>query len=86
SKSRIGTSAQLLDGFVTFDLPFIGDRFLTMKVGRQVINWGESAFLVSNSLNFINPPNQALLRVPGFDIAELLRPQGMVQLQTRLFG
>lgn len=86
SKSRIGSSTQLLDGFVAFDLPFFGDRYLTMKVGRQVINWGESAFLVSNSLNFINPPNQALLRVPGFDIAELLRPQGMVQLQTRLIG
>ncbi|MHA7832838.1 MAG: DUF1302 domain-containing protein [Algiphilus sp.] len=85
-KSRVGASTQLLDGFVSFDLPFIGDRYLTMKVGRQVINWGESAFLVSNSLNFINPPNQALLRVPGFDIAELLRPQGMVQVQTRLFG
>ena len=86
ARSRLGASSQILDGFVQFDVPFIGDRYLTMKVGRQVINWGESAFLVSNSLNFINPPNQALLRVPGFDIAELLRPQGMVQLQTRLFG
>jgi hypothetical protein len=86
ARSRLGASSQILDGFVKTNLPFIGDRQLTLTVGRQVINWGESAFLVSNSLNFINPPNQALLRVPGFDIAELLRPQGMVKAQTRLFG
>lgn len=81
-KSAIGARSQLFDAFVSANLPFIGDRTLSVKLGRQVLNWGESAFLVSNSLNFINPPSQALLRVPGFDIAELLQPQNMLVLDA----
>ena len=46
-----------------------------------MLNWGESAFLLANSLNSINPPDQARLRIPGFDVKELSRPVGMVLLE-----
>lgn len=81
-RDLIGHDIQLLDAFVSTNVPFVGDRDLQIKVGRQVLNWGESAFLLLNSLNTINPPNQALLRLPGFDIKELLQPVGMVYLAT----
>jgi hypothetical protein len=75
-KDAIGNGFEMLDYFVsrTFE---IGDHNLAVKIGNQVINWGESAFLIPNSLNSINPPNQALLRLPGFDIKELFQPVGM---------
>ncbi|HSW15067.1 MAG TPA: DUF1302 domain-containing protein [Solimonas sp.] len=83
-EDRIGINFELLDWFVTrhFDL---GERELSVKLGRQVLNWGESAFIVGNSLNTINPPNAALLRVPGFDIKELAQPVGMLTLGTDLW-
>ena len=79
-EERAGLRFQPLDYFVAkkFD---IGEKSFNIKVGNQVLNWGESAFLLANSLNSINPPNQALLRIPGFDVKELSQPVGMVLLE-----
>jgi hypothetical protein len=82
ARERLGSNFEMLDAFVSFSVPFVGDRQLAFRVGNQVLNWGESAFLLPGSLNFINPPNQALLRIPGFDIAELQQPVGMVKFET----
>jgi hypothetical protein len=82
-KDRIGRDFQMLDYFVSRSFE-IGDRQAAIKVGNQVINWGESGFLALNSLNSINPPNQALLRLPGFDVKELFQPTGMVTLNLEL--
>ncbi|MES0873022.1 DUF1302 domain-containing protein [Sinimarinibacterium thermocellulolyticum] len=79
AKDENANDARLLDYFVsrTFEL---GDRLVSFKLGNHVINWGESGFLALNSLNTINPLNQALLRLPGFDIKELFLPVGMASL------
>ncbi|HSW12409.1 MAG TPA: DUF1302 family protein [Solimonas sp.] len=78
-----GKDFRFLDFFVSRAFE-IGERSATIKVGNQVVNWGESGFLALNSLNTINPPNQALLRLPGFDVKELFQPVGMVVLNTEL--
>ena len=82
-KEVIGTHAQFLDYFVsrTFD---VADHNVSLKIGNQVLNWGESNFLIANSLNSINPPNQALLRIPGFDVKELFQPVGMAYLNAEV--
>ncbi len=84
-KDAIGTKFQMLDYFISRNFN-VFDRNIAFKVGNQVLNWGESAFLVPNSLNSINPPNQALLRIPGFDIKELFQPVGMGYVSAELFG
>ncbi|HZP13780.1 MAG TPA: DUF1302 family protein, partial [Nevskiaceae bacterium] len=82
-KDQIGYNFKMLDYFVsrTFE---IGDSHIAIKVGDQVLNWGESAFLIPNSLNSISPPNQALLRLPGFDVKELLQPVGMAFISAQV--
>lgn len=81
----IGNGFEMLDYFVsrTFE---VGEHNIAFKLGNQVLNWGESAFLIPNSLNSISPPNQALLRIPGFDIKELFQPVGMAYVSTDLFA
>ena len=79
-----GVDLRLLDAYATTYLPFIGDRELSIKVGKQVLNWGESSLLLLNSLNSINPVSQPRLVAPGFDLKELSIPVGMVYLQTDL--
>jgi hypothetical protein len=81
---RVGKNYEVLDYFVSrvFEL---GDRQVAVKLGNQVLNWGESTALIPNSLNSINPANQALLRVPGFDFKELAQPIGMLFVNTELF-
>lgn len=60
----------------------IADRDVSVKIGNQVLNWGESALLFLNSLNSINPPDATRARIPGFDLKEAFQPQGMVVLST----
>ncbi|MGH6628392.1 MAG: DUF1302 domain-containing protein, partial [Burkholderiales bacterium] len=81
---NIGTDFDVLDGYITWNAPFFGDRTLTVRVGDQVINWGESAFLALGSINNINPPDATRLRLPGFDVKELFQPAGIVYLSTDL--
>lgn len=83
-KERVGTDLKLLDAYASTWLPFIGDRELSVKVGKQVINWGESALLALNSLNTVSPVSQNRLNAPGFDLKELSVPLGMVFMQTDL--
>lgn len=82
-EDRIGTNFQFLDYFVS--RPFTAfDRDFSVKLGNQVINWGESSFLLLNSMNSINPPDQSRLRIPGFDIKELSQPVGMLSLNGQV--
>lgn len=78
-----GKDVQALDYFVsrTFE---VGDRLISFKLGNQVLNWGESGFIALNSLNTVNPLNQALLRIPGFDIKELFLPVGMLTVNAQV--
>jgi hypothetical protein len=75
---EIGTSFKLLDFNLatSFDL---GGQKVSVKVGRQPINWGESTLLIVNSLNTFNPPNvNALFRPAFLQLEEVLTPIGAV--------
>ncbi len=80
-RSANGTDFRFLDYFVSRAFE-VGDRTIAVKIGDQVLNWGESGFLALNSLNSINAPNQILLRFPGSDIKEVFQPQGMVTMNV----
>lgn len=84
-RESLGFDAKFLDFFVSRNFELF-DRDVGIKIGNQVINWGESAFLLLNSLNVLNPPDQGRLRIPGFDIKELSQPVGMVSINAHLFG
>lgn len=82
-EDQLGSDFQMLDYFVSRSFELF-DRDFGIKLGNQVINWGESSFLLLNSLNSLNPPDQSRLRIPGFDIKELSRPVGMVTLNGQV--
>lgn len=86
AEDAMGKDFRILDAYLDggFQVPWLGDRYLRLRVGDQVINWGESAFLLLNSINTLNPPDAPLLRLPGFQIAELLQPLGMATAQMSL--
>lgn len=72
----IGEDAKLLDAFLWWDFN-LGDMPGTLRVGDQVLSWGESTF-IQNSINTINPVDVNKLRVPGSELKEALIPVGMV--------
>jgi len=71
-----GEDLTLLDAFVWANLD-IGNHPLDIRVGEQVVSWGESTF-IQNSINVINPVNVSKLRVPGAELKEALVPVGIV--------
>ena len=77
-----GAGAALLDAFVYHNY-FIGNNPGNVRLGRQVVSWGESTF-IQNSINSINPIDVAALRRPGAEIKEGLLPVEMLYLSQGL--
>lgn len=71
-----GENVSLLDAFVWANLE-LGTMPFTLRVGEQVLSWGESTF-IQNSINVINPVDVSKLRTPGAELKEALTPVGIV--------
>ena len=72
---------RLLDAFVyaKFDLGQMGAE---LRLGRQVVSWGESTF-IQNGLNVINHFDVSALRVPGSELKEGFLPQELVNFSLQ---
>ena len=80
AKDRVGKNLELLDAYVTgtFDA---GDAIVDMRLGRHVLNWGESTF-IPNGINAINHFDVSKLRLPGSELREALLPVGLASLSV----
>ncbi len=78
----VGENAELLDAYVYFK-PTLGNMPASLRIGRQVLSWGESTF-IPNGINSINPIDVAKLRTPGSELKEALRPVNMVSASLNL--
>ena len=76
AKDRVGKDIDVLDLYVTgaFDA---GDAAVDVRLGKHVLNWGESTF-IQNGINVINPFDVSRLRTPGSELREALVPVPMV--------
>lgn len=68
--------ADLLDAYVFTDWYF-GDTPVSARVGKQVLSWGESTFMLGG-INSINPIDAGALRTPGAELKDVLLPVNMV--------
>jgi len=69
------SGAELLDAFIYHHYS-IADLPGTVRLGKQVVSWGESTF-IGNSINSINPIDVSAFRRPGAEIKEGLIPVNM---------
>jgi len=72
AKGEVGEKAELLDAYVWGSWN-PGEKPLDVRIGNQVVNWGESTF-IQGGMNSINPVNVNSLRVPGAELREALKP------------
>jgi len=73
---------ELLDAFVYHNYS-IGDEPGSVRLGKQVVNWGESTF-IGSGINSINPIDVSAFRRPGSEIKEGLIPVNMFYLSQNL--
>jgi len=76
AQERTGEDVRLLDAYVYGDHE-LGGHFLTWRLGKQVISWGETTFIQSG-ISLINPVDVSKLRVAGAELKEAFEGVNMI--------
>ncbi len=76
AKEFVGHRTRLLDAYLYKDFE-VGSHAGTVRLGRQVVSWGESTF-IQQGINIINPVDVSKLRVAGAELKEVFLPIDMV--------
>ncbi|SEK22615.1 Protein of unknown function [Atopomonas hussainii] len=76
------SGAELMDAYVWGEFQ-LNDRPLDLRLGQQVLSWGESTF-IQGGLNVINPIDANALTSPGVEIKEALIPVNLFNLSLGL--
>ena len=63
TKDTAGRGIELQDAYVWADY-YLGDTPVNLRLGRQVVSWGESTF-IQGGINSINPVDASAFRKPG---------------------
>jgi len=82
AKGVVGSYTRLLDafGFWRFNL---GTMPAEMRLGRQVVDWGESTY-IPGGLNEVNHFDVTALQVPGAELKQALLPDEMAVFNLQL--
>lgn len=76
------SGAELMDAYLWGEFQF-NERPLDIRLGRQVLSWGESTF-IQGGINVINPIDANALTSPGVEIKEALIPVNLFNLSLGL--
>jgi len=82
AKDVVGSYTRLLDafGYLRFDL---ATRPAELRLGRQVVDWGESTY-IPGGLNEVNHFDVTALQVPGSELKQALLPDEMAVFNLQL--
>jgi hypothetical protein len=82
AKEQVARDIQLLDLWVSKDLN-IGSQRARVRVGNQVISWGESIFAIGG-INSTNSLDFQKLAIPGTQLKEAVLPAPIVSIASGL--
>ncbi|HWA27805.1 MAG TPA: DUF1302 domain-containing protein [Lacunisphaera sp.] len=82
AEKLVAEGGELLDAYVYFK-PELGGTPANIRIGQQVLSWGESTF-IPNGINSINSIDVAKLRTPGSELKEALLPINMASASISL--
>lgn len=77
---RVGSRFDMLDAYFWTNFS-MGAAPVNFRLGRQVLNWGESTF-IQNGVNAINPVDVSKLRLPGSELRDALLPVWMASVSA----
>ncbi|VAW44022.1 FIG067310: hypothetical protein [hydrothermal vent metagenome] len=82
AREFVGEDFRLLDAYVYKDFD-IGNQIASVRLGRQVVSWGESTF-IQQGINIINPIDVSKIRVAGAELKEAFLPIDMISFSTSI--
>lgn len=77
AKEKVGKRGRILDAFIFNNTAFENGTELSLRLGQQVVSWGESTFIQSG-INVINAVDVSQLRVAGAELREAFLPNNMI--------
>lgn len=77
AEDKLGSDFDLLDFFVYHNFQLGETSSGTVRLGRQVVSWGESTF-IQQGINVINPIDVSKLRIAGAELKEAFLPIDMI--------
>lgn len=80
--NHAGHGIKLLDAFVYGNLT-LGELPLNLRLGNQVVNWGESLFF-QGGVNSFQPIDVSAIRTPGAELKDAYLPTPMIYAQLGL--
>ena len=80
AQNLAGNKFTLYDAFVYGSWDIFGGHPLNVRIGKQVINWGESNIQGGGISQMMNPTDLSKATTPGTDVKETLIPQESVYL------
>ncbi|TWB21235.1 uncharacterized protein DUF1302 [Nitrospirillum amazonense] len=83
ARDQTAAYARLLDAYAYGNFDLGGGTSLSMRVGNQVLSWGESTF-IPNGINAINPVDVSALHQPGTELKEVFLPVPMISANLGL--
>ena len=75
AQELVGADTRMLDAYLWGDHE-VGSHFVSWRLGRQVVSWGESTF-IQGGINVINPVDVSKIRVAGAELKEAFLPINM---------
>lgn len=79
---RLDFDAELFDAYFRTQFDIAG-RAMNIRLGRQVLSWGEST-LIQGGINVINPVDLTRLRTPGAELKEAFIPVPLLYISQQL--
>jgi len=79
---RLDFDAELFDAYFRTQFDIAG-RAMNIRLGRQVLSWGEST-LIQGGINVINPVDLTRLRTPGAELKEAFIPVPMLYVSQQI--
>lgn len=87
TQDQVGSDFRVLDLFVYYNSTS-DEHPVSVRLGQQLVNWGENAFIQTGISNAINPADVSQANIPGTEVKEILLPveslYGSVELTPAL--
>ncbi|MFC6672041.1 DUF1302 domain-containing protein [Marinobacterium aestuariivivens] len=85
TQDQHGARVRMLDHFLYGNFNF-DDRFMSLRLGDQVVSWGESLFLFNGISSAQSPVDATKANVPGVEVKDIFLPVGQLFAQVDLTG
>ncbi|MBW2369401.1 MAG: DUF1302 domain-containing protein [Deltaproteobacteria bacterium] len=74
TEDRSGADVDFLDLFLFGEFAKSSNHPFSLRVGKQVVSWGESLFIQTGISSVINPADVSKAKLPGTEVKEILLP------------